>query len=96
MKIAASILCLAASAAAFAPASKSARASVAVSETKADLEALAKKLNPVIGFYDPLNLAEAQFWGASNEATIGFLRHSEIKYVSCICKYREPQAMTNS
>jgi len=49
-------------------------------ETKADLEVLAKKLNPLVGFYDPLNLAEAEFWGESNEATIGFLRHAEIKH----------------
>ena len=47
------------SAAAFAPAQVG-RASTSVSETKADLEALAKKLNPVVGFYDPLNLAEAE------------------------------------
>ena len=67
------------SAAAFAPA-QTGRATTAVSESKADLEALAKKLNPVLGFYDPLNLAEAEFWGQSNEATIGFLRHSEIKH----------------
>jgi hypothetical protein len=79
MKIAASILALAASASAFAPASKPARVSVAVQETKADLESLAKDLNPIVGFYDPLNLAEAEFWGQSNEATIGYLRHSEIK-----------------
>ena len=69
---------LAGSAAAFAPA-QTGRVSTAVSETKADLEVFAKKLNPVVGFYDPLNLAEAEFWGTSNEATIGFLRHSEIK-----------------
>jgi hypothetical protein len=79
MKIAASILALAASASAFAPASKPSRVSVAVQETKADLESLAKDLNPIVGFYDPLNLAEAEFWGQSNEATIGYLRHSEIK-----------------
>ncbi|KAI2511491.1 chlorophyll A-B binding protein [Fragilaria crotonensis] len=79
MKIAAT-LSLLATASAFAPASKPVRSSVAVQETKADLEVLAKKLNPVLGFYDPLNLAEAEFWGASNEATIGFLRHSEIKH----------------
>jgi len=51
-----------------------------LSESKADLEALAKDLNPIVGFYDPLNLAEAEFWGQSNEATIGFLRHAEIKH----------------
>jgi hypothetical protein len=56
-------------------------AALAVSgETKADLEALSKKLNPIVGYYDPLNLAEAQFWDTSNEATIGFLRHAEIKH----------------
>jgi hypothetical protein len=47
---------------------------------QADLEGMAKKLNPIVGFYDPLNLAEADFWGAGNEATIGYLRHSEIKH----------------
>lgn len=79
MKTAAAIISLATSVAAFAPASKPSRASVAVQETKADLQDMAKKLNPIVGFYDPLNLAEAEFWGTSNEATIGFLRHSEIK-----------------
>jgi len=49
-------------------------------ETVADLEALAKKLNPIVGFYDPLNLSEAEFWGQTNEQTIGFLRHAEIKH----------------
>ena len=67
------------SAAAFAPA-QTGRVSSAVSETKADLEALAAKANPVVKFFDPLNLAEASFWGTSNEATIGFLRESEVKH----------------
>lgn len=44
------------SAAAFAPA-PTGRVSTSVSESKADLEVLAKKLNPIVGFYDPLNLA---------------------------------------
>lgn len=84
MKTAAStiLLSLVASATAFVPVpSTNNRVSsvVAVQETKADLEALAKDLNPVLGFFDPLNLAEANFWGTTNEETIGFLRHSEIK-----------------
>jgi hypothetical protein len=79
MKSASILLSLVASASAFAPASTNSRASVAVQETKADLEALAKELNPIVNFYDPLNLAEAEFWGCTNEETIGFLRHAEIK-----------------
>jgi hypothetical protein len=54
--------------------------SVAMHETKADLEALAVELNPILGFYDPLNLAEGEFWDNTNEATIGFLRQAEIKH----------------
>jgi len=48
-------------------------------ETKADLEVLAKKLNPTVGFYDPLGLADAVIDG-NNEAAIGYLRHAEIKH----------------
>jgi len=44
------------------------------------LKGLAKECNPVIGFYDPLNLSGGEFWGDSNEATIGFLREAEIKH----------------
>jgi len=69
------------SAAAFAPASQSgAVQKSALHETKADLEILARKLNPLVGFYDPLNLSDGNFWGTSNEATIGFIRHAEIKH----------------
>lgn len=90
-------------ASAFAPSGLNAPRLAPSMETKADLEALAPKLNPVIPFYDPLGLADATFWGggktatgevgglflpgsiwggyeASNEATIGWLRHSEIKH----------------
>ena len=45
-----------------------------------DLKTLSKKLNPLVGYYDPLGLSEAEFWGTSNEATIGFLRESEVKH----------------
>jgi len=57
------------------------RSSVAVRmETTADLENIARKLNPKLGYYDPLCLADADFWGKGDEATIGWLRHSEIKH----------------
>jgi hypothetical protein len=45
-----------------------------------DLKDYAKELNPVVGYWDPLNLAEADFWDQGNEATVGFLRHAEIKH----------------
>jgi len=81
-------LALVGSAAAFqAPVAKPATR-VVMSETKADLEALAKELNPVVPFWDPLGLADQTFWatepwgalGSTNEATIGWLRHAEIKH----------------
>ena len=45
-----------------------------------DLKTLAKTQNPVVGYFDPLNLAEGEFWEQSNEATIGWLRHAEMKH----------------
>ena len=59
---------------------KTATATSQLSETKADLEKMAKELNPVVGYFDPLMLGDASFWGQSNEATIGFLRQAEIKH----------------
>jgi len=44
------------------------------------LSKLAMELNPVIGYWDPLDLNSGDFWGQGQEATIGFLRHSEIKH----------------
>merc|ERR1719182_532731 len=47
---------------------------------QAGLKELAKSQNPVVGYYDPLNLAQGEFWDQSNAATIGFLRHAEMKH----------------
>ncbi|OEU07788.1 chlorophyll a/b-binding protein [Fragilariopsis cylindrus CCMP1102] len=71
-----------ASAAAFAPASTTTPVSTStqLSETTADLKTMAPKLNPLVGFWDPLQLCEAGFWGLSNEQTVGWLRHAEIKH----------------
>jgi len=51
-----------------------------VMETVADLKALADKCNPVVGYFNPTSLTEMEFWGQSQEATIGFLRQAEIKH----------------
>merc|ERR1712160_177569 len=55
----------------------------AVAPSMMDLPGLkdqASKLNPVVGYYDPLGLSSKEFWGSTEEATIGFLRESEIKH----------------
>jgi hypothetical protein len=58
--------------------------SVPKMETAADLESLAKQLNPTVGFYDPLGFAKSGMGEAgtlaSEEAVIGFLRQAEIKH----------------
>ena len=48
-------------------------------ETKSDLQQLAGKLNPTIGYFEPLGLVDGNFWGETDSATIGFLREAEIK-----------------
>merc|ERR1719163_477517 len=47
---------------------------------KADLEALAKEQNPVLGYWDPIGLADLDLWGQGEEASIAWLRHAEIKH----------------
>merc|ERR1719183_2020627 len=59
------------------PLAQQSRATVSMDYTK---EELGKALNPAIGYFDPLGLATADFWGQGNEATWGWLRHSEIKH----------------
>merc|ERR1719199_1525400 len=81
-------LALASSALGFAPAVASVRSHVAPAaasvrmESIADLDALSAKLNPKITptMFDPLGLAKADLWGAGEQATVGFLRHAEIKH----------------
>jgi hypothetical protein len=34
----------------------------------------------LLGYYDPLGIADSAFWGWSEERTIGWLRESEIKH----------------
>jgi len=70
----------AASRAASRPAAATARPSDVRMDALSELQADAKKQNPVIGYFDPLSLAEQEFWGQPVEATIGFLRHAEIKH----------------
>lgn len=45
-----------------------------------DLQEIAVKSNPVLKFYDPLQLSTTTIWGETNSATIQFLRHAEIKH----------------
>eukprot|EP00964_Phaeocystis_antarctica_P068367 scaffold41408_cov66-Phaeocystis_antarctica.AAC.7 len=49
-------------------------------ETQGSLVLLAEQQNTALGFWDPIGLAQQDFWGQGNEATIGFLRHAEIKH----------------
>ena len=78
MKLAVALACLPAAAALVAPAAPA--AGVQMSETKADLEALAKQCNPAVGFWDPLGCLNFDFWKLGQEGTIGYLRHAEIKH----------------
>merc|ERR1712129_615176 len=45
-----------------------------------DLEALAEKSNPILKFWDPLDLYSTTIFDNTQDQTIGFLRHAEIKH----------------
>jgi len=50
-------------------------------DSVADLKTLAKDLNPTVGFWDPMRLAETfTLPEESQDASIGFLRHAEVKH----------------
>jgi hypothetical protein len=48
--------------------------------TKAGLEDLAVKLNPVVGYWDPLSILDQSEDGGYLQETIGWFRHAEIKH----------------
>lgn len=78
----AAIASLAVSGSAFVPnrACPSRAGSVMQRETVEDLKVLAEKANPVIKFYDPINLSDSTLFDNTNEQSISFLRHAEIKH----------------
>lgn len=41
------------------------------------------RLNPTIGYWDPLGLAGADFWNQGDDATVGFLRQAEVRFLPC-------------
>jgi len=68
-------------ASAFVPASTSASSKV-VSKAAAidELKTIAEKSNPLLKFYDPLELSSTTIWDNTNEQSIAFLRQAEIKH----------------
>merc|ERR1719198_1997291 len=57
------------------------RAAAPVMETIDDLKAMSTKLNPAVGYYNPLSLGETSIGSSyDSEAAIGFLRQAEIKH----------------
>lgn len=79
MKLAIASL-LATTAAAFTTSSTRVASTTALNESTDDLKDLAKKLNPVVPYFDPLGLSTSNFWGTTQEETIGFIRESEVKH----------------
>jgi hypothetical protein len=71
-------------ASAFVPASQPAATKTVSQVTQDDLVELAESnrdaLGSGIGFWDPLGASKNSFWLLSNEQTIGYLRHAEIKH----------------
>jgi hypothetical protein len=79
MRVTCTFFAVIASAAAFAP-QQHGTVSQKLASSKDDLVDFAGKLNPIVKFWDPMGLAEGDFWDQGSDATIGWLRHSEIKH----------------
>lgn len=81
MKLFLSALFLASGVNAFVPVHNTNYATSLHSENSLDgLKSLSKELNPIVNYWDPLNLVDTDFYGMGQDATIGFLRHAEIKH----------------
>merc|ERR1719375_851923 len=63
---------------------QSARPLTSCGASKQEMAALAEAnpdfLGKSLGLWDPLNCLDFDFWSLGNEATIGYLRHAEIKH----------------
>ena len=60
---------------------KSSALSMTTQEELAELaESNRDALGAGLGFWDPLGCSSMSFWTLSNEETIGYLRHAEIKH----------------
>jgi len=58
----------------------STRSSAAQMDALDELIELGDNTPGPVGFWDPLSFSSQNFWGQGSEATIGFLRHAEIKH----------------
>jgi len=63
-----------------APWSRKSNAQVSDDPVFVNLRALAMAQNPVVGYFDPLNLAGSDLTGEGAEATVGWIRQAEIKH----------------
>jgi len=80
MKLAIAFSTLLTTTAAFAPSNSVQSSNTVLNAAIDDLKAVAEKSNPVLKYYDPLQLASTTIYENDNDATIGFLRHAEIKH----------------
>ena len=75
-------------------ASRAAKASALSMTTQEELAELAESnrdaLGAGLGFWDPLGCSKMSFWTLSNEETIGYLRHAEIKHGRVASTFRPP------